>query len=120
MLKSSLEPTLNLKTEIISGDRNPENLDLQTFNPLFPKGAYFGQVALIGPANLIDLHPSLKIHVAKHLELIADWDFFWRESLNDGLYSVPYVLLRESSGSRAAYIGVQLSLEAEWQMSRHL
>ena len=58
--------------------------------------------------------------MAKHLELIADWDFFWRESLNDGLYSVPYVLLRESSGSRAAYIGVQLSLEAEWQMSRHL
>jgi hypothetical protein len=49
---------------------------LQTFNPLFLKGAYFGQVAFFGPANLIDLHPSLKIHVAKHLELIADWDFF--------------------------------------------
>jgi hypothetical protein len=118
--ETALEPTLNLKTEIISGDRNPENPDLQTFNPLFPKGAYFGQVALIGPANLIDLHPSFIIHPAKNLELVADWDFFWRESLNDGLYSVPYVLIRENSGSRAAYIGDQLTLEADWQISRHL
>jgi hypothetical protein len=116
----ALEPTLNLKTEIISGDRNPENPDLQTFNPLFPKGAYFGQVALIGPANLIDIHPSLTIHPAKNLELIADWDFFWRESINDALYSVPYVLLRESNGSRGAYIGDQLTLEADWEISRHV
>jgi hypothetical protein len=75
---------------------------------------------LIGPANLIDLHPSLTIHPAKNLEIIADWDFFWRENLNDGLYSVPYVLLRESSRSRAAYTGDQLTLEADWQISRHL
>ncbi len=114
------EPSLNLKTEIISGDRTPENPDLQTFNPLFPKGAYFGQVALIGPANLADLHPSITLHPARNLELITDWAFFWRESLNDGVYGVPYVLIRESSGSRAAYIGDQLTFEADWQLQRHL
>ena len=114
------EPALSLKTEIISGDRSPEHPDLQTFNPLFPKGAYFGQVALIGPANLVDVHPSLTVKPLPDLELAADWDFFWRESVSDGLYGVPYVLLRESSGSRAAYTGDQLSLEADWQLNRHL
>jgi hypothetical protein len=115
-----LAPSLNLKTEIISGDRNPKNPVLQTFNPLFPKGAYFGQVALIGPANLIDFHPSLALHPIKNLELISDWDFFWRESPKDGLYGVPYVLIRESSNSRASYIGDQLTFEANWQLNRHL
>jgi hypothetical protein len=51
------EPFFNLKAEILSGDRRGGDDRLQTFNPLFPKGAYFGQVALIGPANLVDLHP---------------------------------------------------------------
>ncbi|MFC5539944.1 alginate export family protein [Rhodocytophaga aerolata] len=115
-----LAPTLKVNTEIISGDRSKGNPDLQTFNPLFPKGAYFGQVALIGPANLIDVHPSITLRPVKNLELITDWDFFWRESVHDGLYGVPYVLIRESSGSKAAYIGNQLSVEAEWQFNRHL
>jgi hypothetical protein len=114
------EPVLGLKTEVVSGDRNPEHPDLQTFNPLFPKGAYFGQVALIGPANLVDLHPSLTVKPIPSLDLVADWDFFWRESTGDALYGVPYDLLRESNGSRAAYIGDQLSVEADWQANRHL
>jgi hypothetical protein len=29
----------NCKADIISGDRNLRNRDLQTFNPLFPQGA---------------------------------------------------------------------------------
>ncbi len=115
-----LEPKLNLRTEIISGDKGSEDPALNTFNPLFPKGAYFGQVALIGPANLVDIHPSASVTPAEGLELIFDWDFFWRERLGDGLYGVPYVLVRESSTSRSRYIGDQLSLEADWQANRYL
>ena len=50
-------PRLGLKANITSGDRDPNNPDLQTFNPLFPKGAYFSEDNLIGPANHIDLNP---------------------------------------------------------------
>ncbi len=60
-------PRLGLKADIISGDRNPRTQDLQTFNPLFPKGAYFGEVGLIGPANLMDLHPSLDFRFSKDM-----------------------------------------------------
>jgi hypothetical protein len=55
--KSRLSPNLMLRTEYISGDKDSASSNLQTFNPLFPKGAYFGQVAQIGPANLVGLHP---------------------------------------------------------------
>src|SRR5258708_32986336 len=36
------EPRIGLKANVTSGDVNPSNRDLQTFNPLFPLGAYFG------------------------------------------------------------------------------
>jgi hypothetical protein len=115
-----LSPEINLKTEVISGDRRREHPDLQTFNPLYPKGAYFGQVALIGPANLKDLHPSITLHPRDDLLVATDWDFFWRASPGDGLYGVPYVLLREGRESRASYIGDQLTLELDWEATRHL
>jgi len=44
-----------------SGDNNPNDKDLQTFNPLFPKGKYFGELSLLGPYNLINLHPSIGV-----------------------------------------------------------
>ncbi|GAB3584558.1 alginate export family protein [Hymenobacter daeguensis] len=116
-----LRPLLQLRTEYISGDQNRDNPDLQTFNPLFPKGAYFGQAALIGPANLFDLHPVLTLYPARtdDFALSFDWDFFWRASSADGLYSVPYVLNRPGNAGQSKYIGNQLTMELDWQAQRH-
>ena len=80
------EPSIGIKTELISGDRRYDDNKLQTFNPLFPRGAYFGLAALIGPANLIDVHPYLALSIFKTLELGFDYDIFWRYSSYDGLY----------------------------------
>jgi hypothetical protein len=43
-----LEPFVGLRANAISGDRNPSDHRLGTFNALFPKGKYFGEVGLIG------------------------------------------------------------------------
>jgi alginate export protein len=50
----------------------------------------------------------------------ADWDFFWRQSLSDGLYSPAGALIRGPGGSRAHYVGSAVSLTADWQLNRHL
>ncbi|UOQ52248.1 alginate export family protein [Hymenobacter cellulosivorans] len=114
-------PLLQLRTEYISGDENPESPALQTFNPLFPKGAYFGQAALIGPANLRDIHPVLTLYPTRSNDftLSIDWDFFWRARRTDGLYSVPYVLSRPGTVAQSAFIGDQLTAELDWQVQRH-
>jgi hypothetical protein len=54
---------------------------------------------LIGPANLIDVHPSLGLHPMPQVTVSADWDVFWRQSLQDGIYGNAVNLLR--SGNRA-------------------
>lgn len=113
------QPRLGLKADFASGDRDPLNPELGTFNALFPKGGYFAETSLIGPANIIDLHPSLDLHLAKSLTLTIDWDYFWRASDEDGLYGNAINLVRSGRASRARSIGSQLQALLHWQVNRH-
>jgi len=113
-------PRLALKADSASGDRNPNDKDLQTFNPLFPRGLYHQLVDLNGHVNFIDLDPTLVLHPFARWSLTVDWDFFWRESVGDGLYGVGGFLIRQGSKSRARYVGSQPSLIGEWRVQRHL
>ena len=115
-----LRPRFALKADIASGDEDPANPDLQTFNPLFPKGAYFSEAGLIGPANFIDLNPRLDLHLTDRITFIFDWDFFWRESIRDGLYNNAVALVRSGKTSAAHYIGSMPQAQLFWNFDRHL
>jgi hypothetical protein len=78
------KPRVALRTDLISGDNDPNDNRLGTFNALFPRGSYFGEISLIGPANLIDVHPTLELHLTTAPTFTADWDFFRRFSTDDG------------------------------------
>ncbi len=115
-----LQPRLGLRAEINSGDRDPNNPNLQTFNALYPRASYFGEISMLGPANLIDLHPTLDLHLPYNVTFTLGWDLFWRESTQDGLYNPGEVLLRASAGSGAHYVGNQVETQVAWQANRHL
>lgn len=115
-----LRPRIGLRADIASGDEDPANPDLQAFNPLFPKGAYFSEAGLIGPVNFIDLNPCLNLHPADRLTLTFDWDFFWRESTRDGLYNSALVRVRSGRTSDAHYIGSMPQAQLSWDIDRHL
>jgi len=112
--------SVGLKTEIISGDKNPNDNQLNTFNPLYPRGAYFGLAALIGPANLVDVHPGIKWQAHKNVTLSADLDLFWRHSLTDGIYGPNVALIYSGQASRERFIGEQWGINAEYSPGKHL
>ena len=111
-------PRLGLSANVASGDRNPADRDLQTFNPLYPRGTYFSELALLGPRNFYNLHPSLAVSPHPRLVLTADVDFFWRLETTDGVYSPSGQLLRGGAGSQARYVATELSVTATWQATR--
>jgi hypothetical protein len=84
--EAPLRPRLGLTADITSGDRDPSSPNLQTYNPLFPIGAYFNLADLGGPSNFIHLHPRLDLHFGDRVKGSFDWGFFWRESLNDAFF----------------------------------
>lgn len=115
--KTILKPTIGLKTEAISGDNNLGDNRLQTFNPLYPKGAYFGLAALIGPANLFDIHPSIDLELNKQLAFGIDYDIFWRLSRKDGIYAPNMSLIYSGKNSNEQFIGKQLSTNLNYQLN---
>lgn len=115
-----LQPRLGLKADVASGDRNPDDRTLGTFNALYPKGAYFSQADLLGPYNLMDLHPSLAVKVTRTVTLSPDVDFFWRQSTRDGIYDTPGNLLVSGKSAGGRYIGAHANVAVQWQASPHL
>ena len=115
-----LRPRVGLKANIISGDNDPNDRDLQTFNPLFPKGKYFGELSLLGPYNLINLHPSIGVALGAGWALSVGSVFYWRQSTGDGIYDNGGNLIRGDLGSKARYIGTQVEVVLEYEYSRNL
>ena len=118
-LPTKNESVIGLKTEIISGDKAEGDAELNTFNPLFPRGAYFGLAAMIGPANLLDIHPLFQINITDRLHFSADYDMFWRHSIHDGLYGSNAALVAPSVG-KEKHIGNQLGLSVEYNLNQYL
>lgn len=113
-------PRIGFKADVTSGDRDPNDPDLQTFNPLFPRGGYFAETGLIGPQNHIDLHPSLELHPTSKVTFTTDLDFFWRESSHDGVYGIGQNVARSGVKGGSSYVGSQATAQVEWRINRHL
>jgi len=113
-------PKLGLETDVASGDRDPHNADLQTFDALFQSGTYSGRAQILGPNNAIRLEPSVGLSFSERVTFSAGWGFFWRESANDGLYGIPGNLLVPGNGVKSRYEGSRPIAELDWQISRHL
>jgi hypothetical protein len=116
-----LKPRFSVKSDISSGD-DPRTNTLGTFNPLFPKGNYFGVLATTGPGpiNFIDVHPHVETVLPHDVTASFDWIFQWRESLQDGVYAVPGFLIIPAGKSDARFVGNRPGTEVHWQANRHL
>ncbi|MCY1059286.1 alginate export family protein [Nannocystis sp. SCPEA4] len=112
------DPRLGVRLDVASGDRGPGR-PFGTFSALFPKGSYFGEDALVGPANFLDAHPMLSLTPVEPLSLTLDWVFLGRYSLADGLYNVPgEPTIADAGGAR--FVGHRAGATLEAELGRHV
>jgi Alginate export len=111
---------LGLDAGIASGNHNPAQGTFGTFNALFPKGAYFGEANFIGPYNIQDVRPSLRVTMPQRRIVIwPNAEMLWRQSRQDGIYSIPAALVEAGSAADALYVGFQADLNIQWEQNRH-
>ena len=113
-------PRLGVRADITSGDSDRNDDVLGTFNALFPKGAYFGLIAPVGPYNHMDLHPQVDVSLARGWGLSANWLWFWRTEIDDGLYGVAGQLLRSGRDTRERFVGHSPGVEVTKSLAPHL
>lgn len=114
------QPRLALSANVASGDDDPDDADLGTFNALFPRGNYFSEAAVLGPRNFFNLHGFLTVVPLEDLALTGDFNAFWRLETEDGVYGPSGQLIRAASGSDERFVGSALSLTAEYAVSHRL
>lgn len=119
-IKTKVKPKIGLKGELISGNMKYDDKRLQTFNPLFPRGGYFGLAALIGPENLIGVHPSISFKPYRVLNISLDYDRMWRYSINDGIYAPSNRLIYTGRNATGKLIGNQYSLISDYTPDKFL
>lgn len=115
-----LNPIAGIKLDYIMGDKNGADDKLNSFNSLFANPTYFGQSGTIAPTNLLDIHPSYQLSLTKNITAEVDWDFLWRASKNDGIYSPAGFLLFQGSNNNHKFIGHEPGFNVSWFISRNL
>lgn len=115
-----LSPALTLRANVVSGDHNSADTRLGTFNALFPKGKYFGELSPVGPYNIMNLHPAIGLQLAPTVSAGLAAAAYWRQSRDDGIYDIPSNLVRAAGDSRARFIGKEVEATLAWQATAEL
>ncbi|WP_323844460.1 alginate export family protein [Microbulbifer magnicolonia] len=114
------QPQLRLSVNIASGDDNLDDPELGTFNPLFPRGNYFSEAAVLGPRNFYNFHTFLDLQPSERWTLTTDINLFWRLTTADGVYSPSGQIIRFAEGSSKRHVASSFSFTAEYTFDRGL
>ena len=118
--KRKLRPRMGIRADATSGGVGTGNSDsVHTFMPLFPNPPYSGRNALLSPANLLQVSPTLRFTI-KRATLFLDSPFSWRSSTTDGIYNFADILVRPGNRTDARYVGSQPGGQIDIQINRHL
>lgn len=114
------QPRLALSANVASGDRDPTDNRLQTFNPLFPNLAYFEEAAIYAPQNFYNIEPEISWMVTPKLGMALDWNFFWRLEENDAVYVRGLNPLPGTAQEGGDFVAHTPSVSIDYQWNRHL
>lgn len=108
-------PRFALRAGAASGDGNPADNKLGTFNALYPNMRYYGEIAMLGPANLLDLHPYVTLQLGDGLSLTLGTAGFWRHRTAEGVYGPSLQLERAGTAAQSRYVGRQMDAKLAWE-----
>ncbi|MCW3698925.1 alginate export family protein [Burkholderia cenocepacia] len=109
-----------IKFTATSGDHDLHDHTAGTYNPLFPKLAYFNQAGLLGGSNIIDIQPSITTSIAHNIQVTTAVDVVWRNSINDAIYTASGTPIPNTAGRSGKLSSIQTLVDVTWRASRHI
>lgn len=117
--KLRFRPRLGIRFDYASGDSNRTRKNVNTFNPLFPNPMYSSLSALLGPSNLTDVGPMVRLTLNSKTAITPELPFYWRSSIHDGVYGFAGNMIRPGNLSTARFVGYQPGVVVERTFSPH-
>jgi hypothetical protein len=119
-LAAPWKPRLSVRRDIGSGDTDPNDGRLSTFNPLFPKGAYFNEAALTSWGNLSAWRLALGVTPVKAVSVEVSRTERRRRTGQDAIYLQPLTVLPGGGASTARGVSQDWQADTVWQVSRNV
>ncbi|MEM6263685.1 MAG: alginate export family protein [Bacteroidota bacterium] len=119
LISSGWKPTIGLRLDWSSGDRENGDGRIETFNPMFVNPAIYSLAAVNTPANLTSLHPNVTIYPAKGLSIYVDYALFYRTQTADGYYLPPRFIARPGTGGTSRHLGDALGFQLTYELNRN-
>lgn len=124
-LNSAWLPRFAIGYSFGTGDDEPGDREIQTFQNLFPTNhKFYGQMDLFSWQNVHDLEFDFKISPLRNVTLRADYHAFWLESTEDFWYRAngtatvrPLNLTSRNAGN---YVGSEIDFIATWRVNKAL
>lgn len=113
-------PRIALGTSVASGDRDPDDRSINTFNPLFPNYGYFEEAGVLSPQNFYNIEPEISFNVTPQFSIAFDWNFFWRLEKTDAVYVAGLRPLADTATVDGRRVTNVPSLSLDYQVNKHL
>ncbi len=115
-----LSPRLSLQFDAASGDKNPNDKVLNTFNPLFPSGYYFNTAGFNTYANMMHVKAAASFSPLKDLQINIGVGSEWRETIADAIYTIPDIPVANTAGRGGPYVGSYVQLRTDYALTPHI
>jgi len=120
MGRLAYKPRFILEYNYASGDKNPRDGVIGTFDQLYPTPHdKTGLADQIGWRNIHHLRSGVELKPAAKWLLSTSYHSFWLADRHDGLYGVNSALIvRVADGSAGRFVGQELDVQAVWNASK--
>lgn len=121
-LEHPRKPRIGAGFDWATGDRNPTDARVETFDPLFPLGhKYFGYLDLVGRQNIIGPNVNASFWpLPDKVQVTAAWHYFWLADASDAWYNAAGTpLRRDPSGRGGRNVGNELDITLSWKLDLH-
>ena len=108
-----MQPRLGVEWSYASGDDDPQDERVGTFDTLFPAPhRIYGEQDVVGLRNLRALKTGVELHPSRDWQVNVDFLDFRLASRNDGLYRINFVAQAHAplGGASSAHIGSEVDL----------
>lgn len=109
-------PRLAASFGYASGDSNPADHTLGTFDVLYPNLGYFTDAPGYYPGNTVDVQPNVTFQVTEPLKVRAGSDIIHRLSKHDAVYTTPGIPLIPGNGIGSSYVTALSYLRGDWAL----
>lgn len=112
-------PRFGIQYDQASGDADPRDRKVETFNPLFGKGAYFTEAPIAGYSNVRHLKGSLSVRPSAADTFTLAYASLEKETPHDVVYLTPLIPQPITGKMAGTHTGDYVQLLAAHQFNEH-